>query len=153
MTDASEALKALGIDVNEAIETDKALLVRKIRDSRICLCGHSKNRHTDIQGRTFCKPTKMDCPCKKQRYVLEAEDTRMFLRKTVGGGAMHALVRGLTASIQAGKKATWIIELVCDRCGSVDEIVTPVPVTQHGVISSEATGYDALVCATCRESV
>jgi hypothetical protein len=53
----------------------------------------------------------------------------------------------------SGKSAEWIVDLKCDRCGKVDEIVTPVPVTKSGHATSHATGYDALLCQECREEV
>jgi hypothetical protein len=53
----------------------------------------------------------------------------------------------------SGKSAEWIVDLKCDRCGKVDEIVTPVPVTKSGHATSQPTGYDALLCQECREEV
>jgi hypothetical protein len=149
----SNPLEAIGIDLEEVLKVDKALSTRKIMDGRICLCGHSTARHTEVAGRTFCKPSKMDCPCKKERLVLEVDSTRPFLRKTEGGGAMHALTRGLGVLIEQGKSAEWMVDLVCDRCGADDVVVSPVPVTQHGVASTVATGYDALLCQGCREAI
>lgn len=122
------------------------------RDRRICLCGHPVGRHTMVSGITFCKPSRMECPCKAQRLVLESEDTRVFLRKTEGSGALHALGRGLKAAKDAGKKVTWIVEMKCDRCQK-DGPVSPVAVTQRGVLVSSATGYDALLCKKCRETI
>jgi hypothetical protein len=153
-TDASDALRALGIDPDSAIQTDNALKDRSSdKDKRVCLCGHGMSKHKEIAGVVMCKPSRMDCPCKKSRAVLDVEDTRVFLRRTVGGGMMHALSRGLSALVSSGKSATWIVELKCDRCGSVDEIVSPVPVTQSGHATTYATGYDALLCQSCREEV
>ena len=149
----SNPLEAIGIDLEEVLRVDKSLSTRKIMDGRICLCGHSTARHTEVAGRTFCKPSKMDCPCKKERLVLEADTTRPFLRKTEGGGAMHALTRGLGVLLEQGKSAEWLIDLVCDRCGADDVPVSPVPVTQSGIASTVATGYDALLCQNCREVI
>jgi hypothetical protein len=149
----NDAWDVLGIDLEEAIRVDTALNTRKVIDGRICLCGHSTARHTEVAGRTFCKPSKMDCPCKKERLVLRADSTRPFLRKTEGGGALHALVRGLSALKNQGKSAEWIVEMKCDRCEAEDVVVTPVPVTQNGRASTVATGYDALLCGGCREEV
>lgn len=149
----NDALKAVGIDLEEAIKMDTTLSTRKTRDDRICLCGHGKTRHTEVAGMTFCKPSKMECPCKKERLVLSVDTTRPFMRKTEGGGPMHALIRGLSALINQGKSAEWIVELKCDRCGADDVVVSPVPVTQNGIASVEATGYDALLCQGCREVI
>jgi hypothetical protein len=149
----NDALKAVGIDLEEAVKMDATLSTRKTRDDRVCLCGHGKTRHTEVAGMTFCKPSKMECPCKKERLVLSVESTRPFMRKTEGGGAMHALIRGLSVLINQGKTAEWIVDLRCDRCGADDVVVAPVPVTQNGVASVEATGYDALLCQGCREVI
>lgn len=150
---AKDALAMLGISLEEAREVDQALLERSKkgpRDRRVCICGHAMNKHSNYVGIVECKPTAMRCPCKKPRPVLEVEDTRLFLRKTEGAGAMHALARGMYASLSAGREVTWIVDLQCDKCGSTDKQVTPVPVTQSGYSSDEATGFDVLLCHDCR---
>lgn len=152
--EASNPLAALGMDLDEVLEMDSVLRTRPAqRDGRICICGHGVAKHSNLGGLVSCKPSKMDCPCKKVRPVIDAEDTRPFLRKTQGGGPMHALSRGLASLISNGKEATWIIDLKCDRCGEESQGLTPVPVTQSGSAVSEATGYDALLCPKCREEV
>lgn len=154
MSSASDALAALGLDVDEVMEIDSTLRTRPaVRDGRICLCGHGVGKHLEVGGVVLCKPSKMDCPCKKLRPVIDAEDTRPFLRKTQGGGASHALTRGLAALAESGKDANWIVDLVCDRCGKEHKSLTPVPVTKDGRAVSAATGYDALLCPDCREEV
>ena len=149
-----DPLSALGMDIDEVIAIDSTLRTRPAeRDGRVCLCGHSMTKHTEIAGAVLCKPSKMDCPCKKVRPVLNADDTRPFLRKTQGAGPMHALSRGLAALLQSGKSAEWIIDLVCDRCKKASESLVPVPVTKAGTSTDSATGYDALLCPKCREAV
>jgi hypothetical protein len=54
------------------------------------------------------------------------------------------------ASAKAGHKVDWLIEQKCDKCDVAGK-VSPVSVTQHGVIVDGATGFDVLLCATCRE--
>jgi hypothetical protein len=149
---AKDALAALGMDMDEVLEVDSGLRTRpQHRDGRICLCGHGISKHTVLDnGVVICKPSKMDCPCKKVRAVIDAEDTRPFLRRTQGGGPMHALSRGLAALAQSGKSAHWIIDLKCDACGEYSDNLSPVPVTLNGVIMTDATGYDALLCSDCR---
>lgn len=139
----------------EAIAAEAELVAtRKYRtgDKRICVCGHPAGRHTQVQGLTICKPSRMECPCKNLRAVLRAEDTRNFLRKTEGSGMLHALGRGLVAAQQAGKSVEWLIESKCDRC-LTPGVVTAVAVTQRGIVVQAATGYDALLCRKCREEV
>jgi hypothetical protein len=60
---------------------------------------------------------------------------------------------GIINSIKTHKKVEWIIPLACDRCGSDKNNVVPVPVTQSGYATDEATGFDALLCPECRMDV
>jgi hypothetical protein len=137
----------------EALEADRKLLSKPAeRDGRICLCGHPMGRHTSVAGITLCKPTRMECPCRASRAVLECDDVRPFLRKTSGAGAMHALGRGIAAASERGKTVTWLVEMKCDRCKKEGKL-SPVPVTKQGSASNEPTGYDALLCAECRLEV
>ena len=123
------------------------------RDARICVCGHPIGRHSlNLRGVLECKPSAMNCPCKDERPVIRAGDVRDFLRKTVGGGSLHALGRGLQTAIEKGHDVEWIVEMKCDRCNEVGPI-SPIPVTQNGVSAEYATGYDALLCKACRSEV
>jgi hypothetical protein len=148
-----DAFAFLDFDYEDVAEAERKLGKNPGgRDRRICACGHPAGRHTMVSGITFCKPSRMECPCKAERLVLESEDTRVFLRKTEGSGPLHALGRGLKAAKEAGKKVTWIIEMKCDRCEKPGQ-VSPVAVTQRGVLVNAATGYDALLCRKCRETI
>jgi len=157
MSTAQDALKAMGLTTDEVIQVDSNLRTRPAkRDGRVCLCGHGVSKHTivEVPGRetiSSCKPSKMDCPCKKVRPVIDVEDTRPFLRKTMGSGSMHALSRGLAVLAESGKSADWIVDLVCDRCEKKSDSLFPVPVTKDGRIATDATGYDALLCPKCRK--
>jgi hypothetical protein len=152
--DARDGLAAMGVNVDELVRTDRALQQRAPRDNRICLCGHGVARHTrNERGDLTCQPAKMGCPCKVVRAVIEVEDTRFFLRSTQGGGNMHALYRGMSALAVAGKSFKWITELKCDICKAVDEVLTPVPVTQDGRARSHDTGFHGLLCQSCREEI
>jgi hypothetical protein len=155
LVSSENALEAMGISVEEAREVDKKLTRKSKtkRDRRVCVCGHAVSKHTTYNGILVCKPSAMMCPCKKITPVLEAEDTRMFLRKTEGAGPMHALTRGISACLEAGRQVEWIVSLQCARCGSSDKRVTPVPVTQNGYSADYATGFDALLCDDCRVAV
>ncbi len=137
----------------EAQQVDEELKKPKNpRDPRICVCGHPMSRHTNISGMYYCKPTRMECPCKSPRPVLECSDVRPFLRKTSGSGPMHALGRGLSAATAKGINVKWLVEMQCDRCKTKGQ-VSPVPVTQRGIATSEPTGYDALLCSECRSEI
>lgn len=151
---AIAALEAMGLSIDEVRKADSSVRDRPHdRDSRVCLCGHPVSRHTVTNGVVYCKPGRMECPCKKCRPVIEASDTRKFLRKTSGAGALHALSLGMLALVESNKTVKWIIDLQCDRCKKNDNAVVPVPVTQHGKAVTYATGYDALLCRACRSEI
>jgi len=116
----------------------------------ICICGHPVGRHDESSGMTVCSAGKFSCPCKKIRAVVKVENARIFLRRTKGGGALHALSQGLLAARESGQKVEWLIEQKCDLCGEAKQL-SPVPVTQRGFIVQEPTGYDRLLCMDCRE--
>lgn len=153
MANAEDALAAMGLSIDEVAKADKEITARTKagnRDRRVCLCGHGVSKHTNFAGTLTCKPSAMFCKCKKIRPVLETSDTRIFLRKTEGAGAMHALSRGIFAAVKAGRDVEWTVELKCDKCGSTQGPIVPSPVTQSGMSTSEATGFDALLCGECR---
>ena len=153
MDEKYDPFSGLDFSLEEALEADEKLKSKPAdRDGRICICGHAVVRHTTVSGLVFCKPTRMECPCKKMRPVLDADDIRPFLRKTEGAGALHALGRGLAAASSKNVKVEWIVDFKCDRCQK-DSPIAPVPVTQRGTAMSSATGFDALLCRECREVV
>jgi hypothetical protein len=124
------------------------------RDNRICACGHRMSAHRSYAGRpAVCQPTRLVCPCKNPRPVAEAEDTRCFNFKTEGEARHHALWRGIRACAERGKEFRWTAPLICDRCKSEAERLVPVPVSQRGVRTPHATGYDALLCEECSREV
>lgn len=134
-------------------EAEKALnnieMLSGRKDGRICLCGHSNGRHSWVNGILSCQAAKQYCPCKGLRLVVECSNTRPFLRKTSGPGPLHALSQGIASAIKAGYEITWLVPMECDKCHKTGP-VSPIPVSQRGVIMDEATGYDALLCRDCR---
>lgn len=141
----------LDVPLDEALQTlHEVDNVKKGKE--ICLCGHAMDKHRDLGiGRRSCEPGKQYCPCKVVKPVLATSDTRFFLRKTLGGGSLHALVLGVAAATKSGADVEWLVEMKCEKCGTAGP-VSPVPVTQNGFVVSEATGYDALLCIKCREA-
>ena len=157
-TSAEDALAAMGISIEDMLKAEDRLAALGTRrykesDGRICVCGHAVSRHTVINGVVYCKPSRMECPCKKCRPVIEAQDTRKFLRKTSGAGPFHALALGMLSHAKEGKTVKWIDPPKCDRCGTETNNVVPVPVTQRGNAVDYATGFDALLCPKCRVEV
>jgi hypothetical protein len=149
---ASETLAQLGITADE-IETAEQSIDKRNRDSRICACGHRMSAHTVVAGASFCRPTKLECPCKSPRPVLTVSDTRSFNYKTEGSGALHALSRGILALARRGGRSHWLIELKCDRCSRQVDRLLPSAVSQRGRAMTEPTGYDALLCEECRSEI
>jgi hypothetical protein len=145
----SNVFDFLDFTVDEAIEANEELTQRGPRDQRVCLCGHPVSRHMEIMGIVRCKPSKMECSCKKVTPVLEVSDLRVFLRKTDGSGPMHALGRGLAAAVQKEINVKWLVEPECERCKNKGP-VSPVAATVSGFIANHDTGYNALLCANCR---
>lgn len=141
----------LDFDLDDALKADKEYRVKnRERDGRVCACGHPVTRHSGIAGEYVCQPTKMECPCRKPKPVLESSNTRFFVRKTVGAGAMHALGRGLAAAIEAGAECEWIVDLICEKCNEESDQLTPVAVDQFGVFVNEPARFNALICRKCR---
>lgn len=151
ISSAEEALRAIGLDPEDTIHTDQIMRKRtRKRDGRICICGHGAGRHQETAGRQTCNPSAMKCPCRSFRPVLEVEDSRVFLRETLGPGKLHALSRGIAASMELNKKVEWIVELACDRCKDSEKIVTPIPLTENGYVANYPTAVTALLCHECR---
>jgi hypothetical protein len=143
----------LDFDYTDVVEATKDLDSKRLdRDNRICVCGHPLGRHKpNPRGVIECKPTKMYCSCRTKTPVLKAEDVRDFLFRTVGGGQLHALSRGIQNAVDKGHTVEWLIEPKCEKCGAEGK-VSPTPVTKEGFIKNEPTGFDALLCRECRLS-
>jgi len=144
-------MEMMGFTIEEALEVDEQLREsRKVKDRRICICGHAMGRHLTEYGINQCRPSALHCACKHVRPVLEAGDTRYFLRKTEGSASFHALGRGLAIAISKGIEVKWLIELACDRCKATNQKLIPVATTQTGVAVDRDTGFNSLLCESCR---
>lgn len=141
----------LDVSESEAVASFEEIQKFGIRDRRICICGHSVNSHKFVEGRGVysCNSLKQSCPCRNPRAVLNTSNARLFLHKTFGGGGLHALTQGIVSAQKRGAMIEWLVEQKCDKCGTLGP-VSPVPVTAQGVIKSEATGIDLLLCRDCR---
>lgn len=152
MSDARSILADMGLDPDEAIETDKSLKTKPTRDPRICVCGHAVNKHVVESG--ACEPTRYKCPCRQVIPVLTVDDTRLFLRRTTGPGAEHALTRGIAALADANKGCEWIEDNhKCFKCGGNDKL-RAVPTDQSGtMVKYEHAAFNILACANCYEEM
>ena len=126
----------LDVTYEEAKEfNDHLKTYRQDRDKRICICGHGLNRHkTNIRGRLECKPNAMYCKCKQERPILEAQDTRVFISKTVSHATQHALVRGLQNAQEKQHDIKWLQEPQCDLCGKHTPVVPMVITDRKSVV-------------------
>lgn len=155
---AIDALAMTGIELEELQDVGAALLKEPPKDSRVCICGHSMNKHAVINGYVSCKPSRMSCPCKAVRPVLTSTNVRPFMRKSLGSGSAHALMQGFRKAIELDAEISWIEPPTCDyqkngsKCGSTEQVV-PCLVTQNGFYTTEPTGYDVFLCVSCRENL
>ena len=153
-----DALAMTGIELEELQDVGAALLKEPPKDSRVCICGHSMNKHAVINGYVSCKPSRMSCPCKAVRPVLISTNVRPFMRKSLGSGSAHALMQGFRKAIELDAEISWIEPPTCDyqkngsKCGSTEQVV-PCLVTQNGFYTTEATGYDVFLCVSCKENL
>lgn len=151
----NDVLNNLGLTESELTGMREVLKEKNLsrqRDNRICICGHPINYHRS----GVCMPAKMVCPCQNAVAVLSCDDTRFFLRKTEGPGALHALTRGIVALTVKGKEAEWIDTPVCEypECESPEGTkVIPVPINTTVVpprISYGPTKVNKFLCEECR---
>lgn len=154
MTTNDNPFAHLDVSYEEIKEANKPIdqTVRHDRDKRICICGHGLSRHKqNIRGRLECKPNTMYCKCKQERPVIEVDDTRIFILKTVGHATGHALLRGMQRAHEKEQNIKWVVESRCDSCGLYLPIV-PMIVTEDGKIAKQDidTGRYALMCRECR---
>lgn len=143
--------------LNEAREKSGAY---GVRDRRVCICGHSAGAHAEFSrdstrrreaevGYATCKPSRLTCPCKKFVPVLVAGNVRKFMRKTAGGGKLHALGLGLAEAIASGVEIQWLdAGKVCWKCG-VGENIRPVALEVNGIQVERPSEHNAMLCVGC----
>ena len=140
----------------EAIRLYQEGKLKKERNHKVCVCGHSVSYHTEVGDRVVCSPGKIrSCKCSKERAVLEAQNLRLFMCATEGCGSDHALGKGITASDANEKEYSWIgtAGLKCDAClGDMQDwanrhIVTLDPYS--GMPVDRSTGIDKIICTSC----
>lgn len=124
-------------------------------DRRICSCGHPiRNHKTTTGGDVSCKSGRLFCPCIDKHPVIKVPDTRFFMRKTTGNGAMHALSMGIYAAVQSdpgnADKLEWIIGDICEKCGNEGVRVYPTNLTRQGVVMDDPSEFSRLLCEDCR---
>lgn len=145
MEENKDPMSFFDFSKEEALEVSENEIIRsRVRDGRICICGHPNTRHSSYADIVACNPTKMACDCKQIRLVLEVSDTRLFLRKTTGSGTSHALSKSVAKAQELGVEMEWLVEPKCDKCGELRQ-VSPTSISQNG-----RHGYNAFLCVECR---
>jgi hypothetical protein len=168
MSNPADLLASMGLDAQMIDIHDISKSNNRSVDRRICVCGHSVDRHknyfvgdgsgvpvlrTNNPDDSFtCKPNAATCNCKKVIPVLSVSNPKYFLKKTDGAGQLHALSRGIRALMKVdGATAEWIIDPQCRTCGSKVNVV-PACFTLDGRLKqgTGSDGYDAFICENCR---
>jgi hypothetical protein len=167
---AFDALAAMGVDVQKIDILDNSKSNNKSVDRRICICGHSVDRHKDPStpwpytpilktanpdGLFTCQPNAMTCNCKKVIPVLLVSNPKYFLKKTDGHGELHALTRGIRGLAKSENPTIeWLIEPQCRFCGCLgaENKIVPATFTPQGQlkVGQGSDGYDAFICEKCR---
>jgi len=71
------------------------------------------------------------------------------MRKTVGGGKLHALGLGVMESISAGGEIEWLnAGKVCWKCGT-GENIRPVALEANGIQVERPSEHNAMLCVGC----
>jgi len=160
----------LDITPEEAEEAKEAASeTTMLKDGRICVCGHSVKGHfkRDHDGFLQCPANRNACKCREIRPVIRVDNARVFLRKTIGPGAFHALSQGMADALTPKTKKNkdgeevfvpaqnieWLIDLKCDACGNDTAKLIPVCINQNGNIMDWSTEKTLLICRSCRENV
>lgn len=145
------------VDEEEVANINKDLAANPRRnDRRICICGHSFSRHSEITGE--CNPVSFRCKCRRKHPVLEVKNTRYFIARSVGSGEGHALVRGYMASKKAipdfEESVKWLMELKCEntQCGKPTKLY-PTRTDPNGYRlydHNDDAGFNVILCEECR---
>lgn len=116
----------------------------------ICVCGHPMAHHETVyEGLDSCQESKMFCPCRHKKAVLEAEDLRAFKFSSEGYGRDHALWKGLKKLRNMGKGAVALVDSRCWKCFE-ERPIEPVSLTPENRVSRQPQARNVMVCMQCR---
>lgn len=137
------------VTMEEAISALDKFDKGRERDTRICICGHHSNRHTEIDGLIDCKVVKYECSCTVFRPVLKSSNVKPFIRTTTGPGVEHALLKGVAGAVKLGAEIEWLVEPKCDKCEKEAKVL-PVALNPMSLrVSNIGTRVNQLVCREC----
>jgi len=116
----------------------------------VCVCGHPMAHHESVyEGLDSCQESKMFCPCRFKKAVVEVEDLRAFKFSSEGYGRDHALWKGLKKLRAMGKGATALVDSICWKCFEKRPI-EPVSITPGNLVSKQPQARNVMVCIPCR---
>lgn len=153
-------------EVEAAIEKGKA---RVKPDPRICACGHNARSHaseslpTSSQYELYsmrqieqCTPARQTCECKNFDAVVTCDNVRLFIFKTNGAYAEHALTKGIKSAMAKGIRVEPVGEWKCAACGkgaTEGVSVGPVPFDEHRREVAHSGWKTVLMCGDCIRDV
>ena len=138
------------VTMEEAISALDKFDKGREKDSRICICGHHSNRHTEIEGGLIdCKVVKYECSCTVFRPVLKSSNVKPFIRTTTGPGVEHALLKGVAGAVKLGAEIEWLAEPKCDKCQQTSKVLPVALVPSTLRISNIGTRVNQLLCREC----
>jgi hypothetical protein len=152
-------VKAISPMSAEALEMYRDGKLRKVKDKRVCACGHPMSYHGQAGDIEICTPAKGRCRCTKSREILKTNNLRKFMYTTEGVGVNHALGKGIATCRVEEVAFEWLVdghmsrEPKCDMC--LAEMLEPIPVAVDVVFDRPAnasTGVDKLICVGCYAS-
>jgi hypothetical protein len=152
-------LERTGMDVispmsEEAVKMYLEGKLNKVKDRRVCACGHPMTYHSEVGDIHVCTPARGRCRCMGSRPVLKASNLRRFMYTTEGVGVAHALGKGIASCRADGSNIEWLDNgPTCDIC--LENIAEPIPVSVDIAFdkpSGQSTGVDKIVCMGCYTS-
>lgn len=151
----------------EAVNASNAAAkAARIGDRRICICGHNARSHASqagedsplhdlfaARGTETCTPGRQQCPCKEFRAVAETSNVRLFIFKSSGSYANHALTKGIAQAKTKGASVGPIGDWSCDSCKRLDVPVGPVGLNTVKRETNNPAEYNLLLCGDCVTSL
>lgn len=137
---------------------------RRSADPRICVCGHNARSHGsqavvgglvelfNQSGKEMCSAGRQACPCIGFEAVATCADVRIFIFKTTGSYAGHALQKGILAAQKRGKDVAPIGDWVCKSCGDgapEGKTVGPVAIGLGRTEVERPAEVNMLLCQDC----
>lgn len=140
----------------EAVELYLRGKLKKVKDRRVCVCGHPMSYHGQVGEISVCTPARGRCRCTKSRAILKTTNLRKFMYTTEGVGVNHALGKAIASCRADEVEMVWLDEggvVKCDIC--LEVVLEPIPVAVDVAFdrpSGMSTGVDKIICMGCYTS-